>query len=851
MSASLVSGSRATLIPTDAVPMFASASTLLRRTRSINEGGSPSIGGKGLAETHGCVKTRDAPVKPKNSKTEEEVSVFKMPGAPNKRKMEIVEKDTRATENTSLEMAASVQDSVKTSTRKKPRNKMPKDEGEAQTKIKKTKITKPGAAQSARKTKKVTVATKKPQEAVAEIPEGLTSTQAEDFRARAEFRGLCLEKAITRRQEWTPPKNTLENGGYSIGNEKSTGPEPLLDMPVANDAPVTRFADFLGDFGFAQEDNGSIVVREVTRQDHGEAVIKRKRIELVNAVCPPVSVEKPKRTKAPKKKPQTITGKATAPFVPLAPMTTPSLLEYFGTPLVESLPTSLLDAETPAPRRRKSPIEGAVKLKPTVVKAEKAVQKQPILLSPESAMKTAQNQQVIFGTFSQLAREDSPTFLKDLQQAIKESVLEERRIEPATAYDFLDLPSGRSRSSQVRAVTASTRLWSAASRDFDGSLIETDFVNLGDTPKPLRTMTGSSATTSSMDRIEAPLKSSEDKGGSIATEKDPNSQKDEIKTSSNVQQQPQESEATMPRSVAEAALKKRRKSKSPVKKPPIAKSRTDGIPNYPGFTDVQLSKAVAAYGFKPIKKRETMITLLEKCWESKNSPVLQELPNHGNIPQPPKDDVNNELSKQGPSKKRGRPPRSLYITTVAADTTKITHSKQSRGRPRKDSTLKTLKTTQKRKRKSLATVDPQSEAKALLADGIYDSSPPTPSPPRRRSSPKSSGQLPLKQSQAFTSSNKTTRKPIEDRTLLFSNITKAITTFPPTHDPKNLTWYEKMLMYDPIVLEDLAAWLNTEGLGRVGEDDEVSPGLVKEWCYEQSVCCLWKENLRGGPRARW
>ena len=52
-------------------------------------------------------------------------------------------------------------------------------------------------------------------------------------------------------------------------------------------------------------------------------------------------------------------------------------------------------------------------------------------------------------------------------------------------------------------------------------------------------------------------------------------------------------------------------------------------------------------------------------------------------------------------------------------------------------------------------------------------------------------------------------------------------------------------MYDPIVLEDLTAWLNTEGLQSIGEDDEVGALDVREWCESQGVCCLWKGGWRG------
>ena len=58
-------------------------------------------------------------------------------------------------------------------------------------------------------------------------------------------------------------------------------------------------------------------------------------------------------------------------------------------------------------------------------------------------------------------------------------------------------------------------------------------------------------------------------------------------------------------------------------------------------------------------------------------------------------------------------------------------------------------------------------------------------------------------------------------------------------------------MYDPIVLEDLASWLNTVGLGKIGVDEEVGAMEVRAWCEEKGICCLWKENLKGGGRGRY
>lgn len=78
---------------------------------------------------------------------------------------------------------------------------------------------------------------------------------------------------------------------------------------------------------------------------------------------------------------------------------------------------------------------------------------------------------------------------------------------------------------------------------------------------------------------------------------------------------------------------------------------------------------------------------------------------------------------------------------------------------------------------------------------------------------------------------------------LFEHITKAVTTAP-RGTPHAPSWYEKILLYDPIVLEDLMRWLNTEGLDAVGYDGEARGAQVMAWCRARSVCCLWKTSSR-------
>lgn len=846
MGPSLVTGSRATPIPTDAVTGFASASTLLRREGSIDAVGSRSASRRpGISKRYDLQSDDAVTTQPKRREGEQaKVPAFKKPRIVHEKRPKLVQEEVPRTAAVRSAESAGTADIL---AHRKTRKKKHKDGNEAQTTIKKTKIIKPGAMNSG---KKVVTSTKRAKDVISTAVRPPASTQEEDVRAKEEFKELCLEKAITRRKEWTPCKDTASAPTLAIDIEKSVDPKPFVDTPSANEPPISRFGNLLGSFGFSQEGGDSLITSESTRQGNGEAIVKRRKIELVNGVPAPHVLEKPKRCKSPKKKPQTVTEKATAPFAPAKATDPPSLLQYFG---ANTTTESIIAAKaaTDAPDISMT-VEGrpfvkkTAASKPAKTKSKRSVQKQPILLSPESAMKTAINQEMIFGTSSQLVREESPTIIRDLQQALKESESTvEQKQSWAKDYDFLDLPSGKSRSSGVQAIMASRSLWSAASRNIDGSLVEVETVNLADTPKPPCMVAKSATITRYSGMPEPQLQSNENvekphenTGVSMVP-------KLGLDASPVIQQLLQESETFIPRSVAEAALRDRPKSKSPVKKASAAKGAANQMPNYEGFTEVQLKKEVSSYGFKPIKSRGAMLKLLERCWQSKTSIALQEMTANVSLPQPVKETIKTDISEQcSPSKKRGRPPKSPEPIATNGTEDDNAPPKKPRGRPKKDPTATT---PPKRKRKAKPAL---SEAIVSAADDeIYDSSPPTPSPPRRRSPPKLPDQLPLSLPLGTTTNTAHGKK--NDRTRLFSQITKAVTTFPPNHDPKSLTWHEKILLYDPIVLEDLTVWLNTEGLGKIGEDDEVCPGDVKEWCEERSVCCLWRENLRGGARERW
>jgi hypothetical protein len=116
-----------------------------------------------------------------------------------------------------------------------------------------------------------------------------------------------------------------------------------------------------------------------------------------------------------------------------------------------------------------------------------------------------------------------------------------------------------------------------------------------------------------------------------------------------------------------------------------------------------------------------------------------------------------------------------------------------------------------------------------------------------------------------------------------ASLTAHIRSIPPTTDPKKPSWYEKILMYDPIILEDFTAYLNSNTKLRtykratqkqikaynnelkmkgnailgVERDDQVlaiekelEVYMVRDWCQEMSICCIHAKESRGRGSAR-
>jgi len=618
---------------------------------------------------------------------------------------------------------------------------------------------------------------------------------------------------------------------------------------------------------------------------------------------PSPGTAKSKRSKSPTKKPQTVTAKATEQFVPIDDLPTTNILGYFEPRSGTDSEGKIASKESTGNDKRAGK-KAPAKTKAVKGKTAKAVQRAS-LLPPEAALEKVKDQNLLFGTSSQLVRDESPTFLIETQQAIKESELaDETSIVALEQGLAASTASGSSNGSSLSLFTASRNLWSVAARDLKGALQEAEVVDLSVTPKaqaPLKTPIPATEPTrfapqAVQDVPRNPRKPDQewtciDDEPGMAIVEDANTTGLPLTSREGTV----DAELSIPKSLAEASLRERPRSRSPIKKAkapkaakepkaskpskkatqskepqepdePYAQGGPHGMPNYRGFTTADLNKLVTSYGFKAIKRRDDQIKLLEQCWESKHRIALQALPPNVNLPQPAENHniAAEPLKPDSPVKKRGRPPKAKVPNAFkesekTIDIDNITP--KARGRPSRakvpkaseqlddpvDANAPPQKSKPRPKNPTTSTASPNRTPKASIPTKHKSPPPPVDQLPPSTTTP---SHCPPSPTINLTPSFDTTLTPLNHAALL-TKITQAITTYPPSHDMKILTWHEKILLYEPIVLEDLATWLNREGLGRVGVDDEVGPGVVKEWCEGRSVCCLWRENLRGGARSRY
>ncbi|PLB45631.1 hypothetical protein P170DRAFT_414022 [Aspergillus steynii IBT 23096] len=645
-------------------------------------------------------------------------------------------------------------------------------------------------------------------------PSGETAENPIDW----EKEGLQLEAATKRRMDWTPTKDTMKRA-VETGKVEGVG-----------DSISNKFSSLLADYNFS---GGSSIPQLNSVIPEDGFITKRRRIELVDSVCNPESRqrspdnEKPsteekqsskapghKKRKQPKpKKLTTLTARVTAQY-------NHDLADSSGL-----LGASGKDSTPVQTKSTKS--KGKGKSKPQ--------EPEFIVLSPEAAAKSLDDQDLVFGTCSQLQREDSPTLLRETQAAILES---EKSITAASTSSLApDSQLGPSSTSTVSRFKAPRNLWSVAARDSEGSLAHVDVIDLSDSP--------------AFPKIS-----------SISNKKPKAVSKDKQSINSNVSDdfsshhgasEPKNT-APLDKELPPVANQDTNTHKSKTKETTHQPAESLQKPQYTGFTDAELSKQVASYGFKAVRNRKKMIELLEKCWDSQHGTCqsLNDETKWDNRPsEPPTAPSQPQTKGKGTRKATG----ASQATTTKA---KVQTSKSSKSttKSKTDASTSLSKATKKATSRSEPTQPTSSMRSFADIEEIQDSEDEaTPSPSRllsrfSRHITEDRQTLPMSPTPSAPPRNTTKHLPASQAPKsiappdLASQITKAVRAQSQSHassrPPNHLTWHEKMLLYDPIILEDFTGWLNTEGLALVSEDREVGAGFVRQWCENRSICCCYR-----------
>lgn len=688
---------------------------------------------------------------------------------------------------------------------------------------------------------------------------------------------INLEPAVQRRRDWTPPRQDSTDAAPEAELPKPMGQHCIAEHDGTGTDVTDLFRNLRDAFGHKMGEEKP----PAPQQQPAKVLGKRKVVDMVSInqqsksaaadqVPPPVE-------KAPKKKPRTITELSTAAYAPKAVESDDhpgeeSVLDYFQVGVADQ------DVSKTATSKGKG--------KAKANKGKKVPPKKPVLLSPRAALKRSAAQDFVFGTSSQLAREQSPTLLKDLHEALKASTIAEEKNPFASS------------SEASKTERPSKGLWSVSARDEDGEMVNVEIIDLADSPAfpeddaildpwtqltPEPTAAGPETADASVVEIG---------GKCVATGEDKSSQppvpkshffttQRKITVNAAAAQSPLASNESFPLITELLEHEMPPPSNQEQIQEDIDKSPSKAVPSpqkprpkYELFTDVRLAKEISKFGFKTVKTRNAMISLLDQCWKSKNQPLgsaaafstrsMVASPKRKQPTSPQGDSVASPPAK----KPRGRPKNTA--TADAAETEAITKAP-----PRKKVTA-AKKSVIPNKKPGRARKDTTGGAAAGEESSAIPPLPkarPGPSTPKRKkaatqpagvldSNFESEPEVGLSSpEQLFSPENADVSigedtdvslnlGPSDELSLLFSQITKAVTSAPRTTDPENPSWHEKMLMYDPIILEDLTAWLNSGPLTKAGHDDEVAPQDVKKWCESRSICCLGRVNLRGKERKR-
>ena len=716
-----------------------------------------------------------------------------------------------------------------------------------------TKASKMEETQSKTTKKKVTRKTSAVQPVLKDCPEG-TSTPAPSNALGAD-EALNLDEALRRRRDWTPPTETALHPVSSVNDEQNTAQVP-------NTSIKSDFGSILTDYNYCESVSDS---RELSASSEGGPT-KRRKIELVD---PQVSGRTlPKRTPGD----ETLDKSDTSSNISSRrqPARKPKPPKRFTT-LTARMTAQYRTEDVDDEPRGDDITQFVIQTDPHHDQNKKASGATPgIVLPPEAAFETLDQQDVIFGTCSQLERDDSPETLREMQEAfrISEDLAFQGRSE-ATCLSITGqaLPS-ENPSGSVSRSNSTRKLWSVAGRDTEGSLVQGGAVESVD-------LTGTSAGSNHADGPNAVLAATNLNGGASDDGwLDLDYGKSGFSLTTKVTEKHASKKAIGADAViTDTCLPPLRKTPTVLQEidQPSSVSQHAPMPQYNGFTETELSKQVAAYGFKSVKGRKKMIELLEKCWVSKHgkadvsSSLASEVNSAGNSEtvSAQKTAASFEKTSKSKAKKNAtqKPPVSAKSTRIAKAATPKKHKQapataNAAQRPPPSSYIDIEEIQDSEDEPSLSPIRIEKQQSIISPTTIVSIENPSLEPQVlghdqvRNASMKAkskSSHIP-KMTESITARKTNQRFAENDLKDLSIQITAAVRAQSRLHNANSRarpTWHEKILMYDPIILEDFTAWLNVEGLSLVDEDREVSTALVREWCERKGICCGWKKNASG------
>ncbi|PHH67355.1 hypothetical protein CDD81_122 [Ophiocordyceps australis] len=748
-----------------------------------------------------------------------------------------------------------------------------------------------------------------------QTPETPTRSRTEIPQHKAQDEALNLEPAMNRRLSWTPPVP-----GSVVILDSDDGPADSSGSRQGHSVSQGTFGSILAPFRCCENLQQSTLVNSDESSANGK---KRKSIEPTPGIgihvpdSPRATSKPPPRKKAVRKNPQTVTALATAAY-------RSAIQVDDSCQDAELVQVAEVKTAKGQPRKRAAKPRGKKKNLPA----------KPMLLSPTAALRQVARQDFIFGTSSQLVRSESPSLPRNLEAS--------RR--PSSQLDQVDLETPIN-SDALESVERRRTLWDAGARDEDGELFDFELNNMPDGSRqrvqesdPFGYMRGhdeafllphlAAHSNGDTEDLFVPVVAPRVSPRREATNVQKNCIAANPLTAIGVEADPHE--LAVPHMPARANQDQTLEAALQVV-PKVTRAAPSGS-SYDLFSDAQLSKQIADYGFKPIKRRTAMIALLEQCQQGKSaatpqgirsaSTLAKEMPKVASRARPGMTESKTKEKEAKASRARDKKPKTCKPKDKEAKRSK-TIGRQPR-KPHGDDGAKIqepppsaqpIPGPEEVSRSDLESNGPETRKKrrpgrrakpSLAQDGAVQKQVPanqqsetrgakkragrggkdaTPSPPRKtRLALKSRRQelesledefeemLDLELDQvdsswwsestfsdsgpcdlSLTMDEDTTvlhQSSSEQQAMLFRYMSKAVTSAPRTNDAANPSWHDKILLYDPIVIEDLAAWLNSGQLTRVGCDDEVSLDEVKKWCEKKSVCCLWRLNLRRQERRR-